>query len=303
MSVPPPNNKFLTSLIPSNLKVNTEGKKYESGGYTYDYVNYGTKFMETTAQLPTYLPTKGMREWTSDSGSRSYTMLVQFPNIDVKSFEETGTVKSVPPSEYMIGSFQLPDKSIERRVPTEEEVLTEVKIFNFYAESEKEIKKQAGILDNGRFAWNGAIQVRNKMDPNSNILEGEFYPVSIRFKVEPKININDFCVQNESFEEVVEGRIKLVSKRVNWSDVVDGCFVTVVHNFGRIFRITKKGKVECGWHLFLKRISFLPCMLDAVGEAPAVVETFLPMPCGVESEVRDEGVEDLDKKSCSVENV
>lgn len=299
----PPNNKFVTTLSSSELKVNTEGKKYESNGYTYDYVNYGnSKFSSITAQFPTYLPTTGMKEWISDSGNRSYTMLIQFPHVNPKVLAESCKVEAMPTTE--LRTFQRPDGTVERRLPTEAEVQQEIDILNFYVEGEKIIKKQAGITDNpNRFLWNGAVQVRNKPDPNDDkkVLEGEYYPVTMRFKVAPKINIQDFICQNDSFEEVemgaavtddkeeheigngftMEQKIKIVKKAVHWSDVVSKTSVTPVHDFGRIYRITKGNRVECGWHLFLRRLSFLPKMIDENEETIFINnenETFLEMP-------------------------
>lgn len=265
--IPPPNVKFITELNPSLLKVNTD-KKYECNGYTYDYINYGTSFNGVAAQFPIYLPTStGMKEWTSDSGSKSYTLLIQFPHINSKKLSESGNIERVDDDKVTTQSFIHSNGTVERRMATDDEIQQEIKIISFYVEAEKLIKKQAGITDNPRFVWNGAVQIRNLPDPkdSNSVLEGEFYPVCLRFKVNPKIkNINQFSCQNDAFEEIDENNqtIKMIKKKVEWYNVVKGCAITPIHEFGRIFRITKKGKVECGWHLFLNRLRFLPCSIE-----------------------------------------
>lgn len=286
---PPPTNKYVTDLQAKNLDVNQKTYGTET---LYNYINYqdtATNLLNVTSQFPCYLPTTtGIKEWVKDYGS-TYSLMIEFPNVDAKHFAETGIVRAIEREKVTMRTFQISEtKELTRRFPTEAEVNIEISIFEFFVNCEKTIKKQLNITDNPRrFRWNGAIQVRNKRDQGGEVLDDEYFNCSIRFQNNPK---EIFKCVNNAYEEIDEETqsVKLISKVVPVTEIVKGCSVCPVHVFGRVFRQMKKDPVEAGWHLYLKRVAFLPPLVMRGVENVDVEEeeneemSFLPMPNALE---------------------
>lgn len=266
-----PSLKLVTEVDLAKVKVKiVKNDEPNSFGIQNNYVNYdGIRDLEM--QLPTFLPTfTGVTEWENKDGKPpSITLTVQFPNVDVNHYVQTQEVRpnetlaTMAFSRLTEKTFQSEGKTTKEaevtyRKPTESEVQKEMDTFRFYVELEATVKKQLNIVDDAKlYVWNGPIQIRPKKDDTGAFLVGEYYQPSLRFNSsygEVPLCQNNACEMDED----ETGDTKMGIMRTSHADVTKFCSACPVHTLGRTFRKVRQMPIASGYHLYMKRLCFIP---------------------------------------------